>query len=220
MNWADTDRYFYSPIVKEYYGPSNVYHQGSSPDEGDLGPWYPSSGGDSSMGWMAAATALGAASSYFGQKSANRANAAMAQKQMDFQREMSGTAYQRAVADMKKAGINPMLAAKTGGASTPSGSTAVIQNTGKAAAEGAFSAAQNYRMRKLMDLEVDKFVQEVKNMRTMDKVNNAEASLRESEAEGWKRIDEMIEKMGAEEGGSKGTGNAMRVLMQLIRGMK
>lgn len=41
--------------------------------------------------------------------------------QMVFQREMSNTAYQRAAADMKAAGINPMVAFTQGGASSPSG---------------------------------------------------------------------------------------------------
>lgn len=47
--------------------------------------------------------------------------AAQAQKAMDYQTYMSNTAYQRAMADLKAAGINPKMVAQLGGASTPSG---------------------------------------------------------------------------------------------------
>lgn len=57
-------------------------------------------------------------------QSANQFNASQAQLNRDFQMEMSNTAHQREVADLKAAGLNPVLSAGGSGASSPSGSTA------------------------------------------------------------------------------------------------
>lgn len=85
---------------------------------------------------------IGGALSYFGGKGQNVASAEAAQKQMDFQREASDTSYQRQIADLKAAGINPMLVAKLGGASTPGGAMPQFVNPGAMAAQ-AYSAAQS-----------------------------------------------------------------------------
>lgn len=92
---------------------------------------------------------IAGAASMIGQERANRANLRIAREQMRFQERMSGTAWQRAVKDMRLAGINPMLAYQQGGASSPSGQTARMEDV----IGPAVSSAMNMmRMRKELKL--------------------------------------------------------------------
>lgn len=75
----------------------------------------------------------------------NSWNAEQAQKQMDFQERMSNTAHVREIADLKAAGLNPVLSAKLGGASTPSGAAAT--------ADTAIVGSMVQLMDKMLDVE-------------------------------------------------------------------
>jgi len=72
-------------------------------------------------GWMSGSSAASAAAD------ANKSNRQLAREQMAFQERMSSSAYQRAVLDAQKAGLNPYITMTKGPASTPTGTTGAAQ---------------------------------------------------------------------------------------------
>lgn len=83
---------------------------------------------------------ISAAASLIGGSEANESREEQSEAQMKFQERMSNTSYQRAVSDLNAAGLNPMLAYAHGGASTPAGSQAQIEDIITPAVNSAHSA--------------------------------------------------------------------------------
>lgn len=97
-----------------------------------------SSGG---TGGAIAGAVIGGLFGMAGQSSANRQNRRIAREQMAFQERMSNTAHQREVADLRKAGLNPILSANKG-ASSPAGASIPVKSITESAANSALAASR------------------------------------------------------------------------------
>lgn len=96
--------------------------------------------------------------------------------QQRFARDMSGTAHQREVEDLRLAGLNPILSGMGGsGASTP---TITPQNVGKAGVEGGLTSASIKKINAETDLTKEKTKVVAPTANVMDQINSALEALK------------------------------------------
>lgn len=111
----------------------------------------------------AAPAAISGIAGYLGQQNQNVASAQQAERQMEFQEQQSSTAYQRAMADMKAAGLNPMLAYSQGGASSGSGASAPMGNELGAGVNSAWQAAQARQQMQQSNAQIQNIMADTSN---------------------------------------------------------
>lgn len=136
---------------------------------------------------------LGGASSAYGASQQNQAAQAATERQMAFQRESAGiqmkfqermtaTSYQRAMDDMRKAGLNPILAYRQGGAGTPAGSspggsTYSPVSVGGAGVSGAAAGTSSAVAARRLGLETRRTMAEIDKLYTSAEKDSADADL-------------------------------------------
>lgn len=120
---------------------------------------------------------IGGGLGFLGGERARRQTAASTREQMRFQEYMASTSYQRAMEDMRQAGLNPMLAYQQGGAATPGGASYTASDTISPAVASAMAVRRANQEQKVMRATEQKTKAETHTARQAERKIRYEADM-------------------------------------------